>query len=67
MIRMEDLNYCSVKRRYWITAKDKKITSASLRIIDVLQESQFNYDEAKEALDFTNQVLLNKLLNKSKI
>lgn len=67
MIRMEDLNYYSVKKRYWITAKDKKITSASLRIIDVLQESQFNYDEAKEALDFTNQVLLNKLLNKSKI
>ena len=64
---MEDLNYYSVKKKYWITAKDKKITSVSLKIIDVLQESQFTYDEAKEALDFTNQVLLNKLLNKSKI
>lgn len=50
-----------------LTKADPDIQEAVKAVIIVLKKRRFSYVEAKEALDYSNQVLLNEFLNEKKL
>lgn len=50
-----------------LTKADPKTQEAVKAVIRVLKKHRFSYVEAKEALDYSNQVLLNEFLNEKKL
>lgn len=64
---VDQLHSYSVRKNFEALMPSSKVTKLSMDIIQTIQNHHVNYDEAKEALDYANQVLLNKLLNKTTI
>lgn len=50
-----------------LTKADPKTQEAVKAVIQVFKKHRFSYVEAKEALDYSNQVLLNEFLSKKKL
>ncbi len=50
-----------------LTNKSPETQKAVKDVIKALTKHQLSYLEAKEVLDYSNQVLLNELLNKKKL
>ncbi|UNL37700.1 UBA domain-containing protein [Limosilactobacillus reuteri] len=64
---LSDLHRYSVRKNLFYLEPDKKVSKVSMDVIKLCQKNNLTYEETKEALDFANQVLLNKLLNKTTI
>lgn len=60
-------------KRYIVTSKPIEATETlkqipiAKEVIAVLRSHDLNYEDAKKALDCANQVLLNHLLNQTKL
>ena len=63
---MDDLDRYQVRRGSCYLF-DKKSVPVAEKLLKVLQEHNLTYEKAKGALDLTDQILLNKLLRKTKI
>lgn len=61
------LNAYHVRRKLHASAPSPEVIKLSMDLVRAIQKHHVNYDKAKEALDYANQVLLNKLLNKTTI
>lgn len=65
--RMDQLNAYHIRQTLQAPVSSPDVTKLSVDLVRTIQKHHVNYDKAKEALDYTNQVLLNKLLNKTTI
>lgn len=64
---MDQLNTYHVRRDLVPPMPTPDVTELGVELVRTIQKHHVNYDKAKEALDYANQVLLNKLLNKTTI
>lgn len=62
-----ELNQYRVRRNSLGFFFDKESVPVAEELLKVLQKHNLTYEKAKGALDLTDQILLNKLLNKTKM
>lgn len=62
-----DLDRYQVSRRGAVFFFDRESLPIAKELLKVIEEHTLTYEQAKGALDLTDQILLNKLLNKTKM
>lgn len=62
-----ELDHYQVRRNSLGFFFDKESVPVAAELLKVLQKHNLTYEKAKGALDLTDQILLNKLLRKTKI
>lgn len=62
-----DLDRYQISRRGAGFFFDRESLPIAKELLKVIEEHNLTYEQAKGALDLTDQILLNKLLNKTKM